>query len=173
MRLVYLTPQTEEEMAPFVPWLSVLLETFPASQRIPLSEREAFILGHVGYLTVPFLSDDLESLPLGCFLVELSKKSAEIHGITRPDLKELIGRAAGPVIASVGKKMLEVIFLDHEKSVAVAKVPTDSRGGLGFLRRWGFSPMRDANTGVKMDKGRRVYVLPRQKFLEKYCKGVC
>jgi hypothetical protein len=164
MKLIYVTPQTEDELAPYVAWLSSLLDTLPETVRPDEDKREAVVAGYLGEVTIPYLQD----LPLGCFIVELNKKSAEIHGITRPDLKDLIGKAAGPVIAAVGRKMLEVIFMEHERSLVFAKVPKESRGARGFLWRWGFRPMPDANTGVKLDKGRQVYVLPRTEFIKRY-----
>lgn len=172
MKLVYVTPGTEAELEPYVPWLISLMETWPHSSRPKQENLKLVIDGFLGELTIPYLDDGAQSLPLGCFIVVLNKRSAEIHGITRPDLKELIGRLAGPAIAAVGKKMLEVIFLEHERGLVFAKVPDDAVGAKGFLRRWGFKPMADANTGTKLDRGRRVYVLRREQFIKRYV-GAC
>lgn len=168
MKLVYVTPQTEAELKQFTPWLATLFDTLPEVVRPVGEKREQMVAGFLGELTIPYLTDGATSLPLGCFVVELNKKSAEIHGITRPDLKALIGRAAGPAIAAVGKKMLEVIFMEHQKKLVIAKVPDEAKSAFGFLRRWGFKPLADVNTGKKLDKGRRVYVLRRETFIKRY-----
>lgn len=164
MKITYITPQTEAELEPFIPWLCSLLETLPDSVRPEPDKMRDAAESFLREVTFPYLED----LPLGCFAIRLSKKSAEIHGITRPDLKELIGKAAGPVIGIIGRQMLETIFMEHEKKLVIAKVPDDAIGAQGFLRRWGFRPMEDKNTGKKLDKGRRVYVLKREQFIKNY-----
>ena len=115
-------------------------------------------LGYEGEITFAVLYRS----PVALYIIEKSKKSAEIHGVAHPELP-------GVLVHEVGKRCLEDVFFKYGKRKAVAKVPADAKGAVGFLWKWGFRPVR-VEGRKQTDGGDFVYTLPREKFLKRYVR---
>lgn len=100
-----------------------------------------------------------EELLVGLVIIEFSKKSAELHGIARPDLRDFYGpRLARKILETIYGRIFTTIFDVEKKKKVIAKVPPDALGAMGFLRRFGFERMD------KTDVGRQLFKLTREKY---------
>lgn len=156
MQLTFITPTTLDELRLYRRDID-FLQSFLPFPHWSKEDPEAFLEAVVGELTLVYY----DGLLIGSFMFELSKRSAELHGIVRPDLKSLLcPRSSRRLLASIYRLMFDRIFGELGKRAIVAKIPPEARGAKGFLLREGF---KQINT-----EGRdTVWSLSRDKYLER------
>lgn len=156
LNLSFITPATPSGLQVYRRELEFLTNCMPF-EHWSQTDLDGYIDSVAGNLTLVYV----DKLLIGCFILEVYKKSVELHGITRPDLKELLcPRGAYQVLTTVYTLFFNRIFLDLNKRVVVAKIPPEARGALGFLRRWGFKQINS--------EGREtVWTLQKDKYLSR------
>lgn len=97
---------------------------------------------------------------IGCFLLWVYKNSAELHGVSRPDLEE-VTPFGKQVKLHVFDAILECVFLSLNKDKLIIKGHPDNTGVIGFARMFGFTKLKN------MDKGRNVWKLEKQEYLRR------
>lgn len=143
-----MTPETPEALETHLPSLEFL------SLFVPWRGWLDTVKTYVPYLTLVYDLD--KKWILGAFTLELTKKTAELHGVCRLDLRELYPRQqADSVMADWWKRVSEDIFTRQGKEKVILKVPKESKGGRGFARRNGFR-------FINREKSSIVYRLKRE-----------
>lgn len=156
-QLTFVTPTSVAEFKPYREDVR-FLQCFLPFRHWSHDELDAFIEASVGELTLVYYNGML----VASFSLELYRRSAELHGIVRPDLKKLLcPRSAMRVKTAIYQIIFHKIFVDLGKQVLVAKVPEVAKGALGFVRRWGF-------TKINKDRGETVYKLDQKTYLERF-----
>ena len=153
--LHFITPKNDKQMALYRKELEFLYSHMP--RVAPEIDLDKLITDHLGNITVIFL----DTMPVGCLLLEVYKETVGLHGIIRPDLKFILGRKeARACVTTIHTIILNEIFNGSKKRRIVAKFPPEAKGALGFVRAWGFERIPN------LDKGRQVWKLTREKYLE-------
>jgi hypothetical protein len=152
MKVRFVTPQTVSDLLLYFEEIKFLHYFVP--YKMDSKDLRAYVTSLVPYFTLVYLNE----LPIGCFTLYPvqgeSKKSYEIHGIARPDLKQLIGRKpARVVLDTVYNRIFKQCFEVLGKNKLIAKVYPEAKGALFFVKRFGFK--RVPNT----DKGREIWKL--------------
>lgn len=158
MKITFKTPQSLSELLLYYDEIKFLHHFVP--YKLKTEELRQFIEEVVPGFTLVYL----EELPIGCFTLYPvqgeSKKSFELHGIVRPDLKMIIGRkAAVIVLAAVYKRIFDAVFLEQEKDKIIAKIPHDAQGALSWVKRHGFTKINN------VEKGKTIWKLDRESYL--------
>lgn len=147
------TPQTIEEFQAFAPYFELLL----SFDHLFLPKQVVYdaVLSDLGNLTMFFYGD----IVLGCFTPDRYKRSAELHGILRPDLDIIFGRqGAAALRAGLIHHVLDALFRADEKDKVYFKCYPSDRRGVGFAWQYKFKRLRNK------DKGKLVFVLSRDDY---------
>lgn len=156
MNLRFITPTTPAGLSVYRQELEFLNSAIPFSHWSQ-EDPDGYIEAVAGNLTLVFL----DWLLIGCFILEPYRRSVELHGITRPDLKSLLcPRDAQRLLLQIYTLFFDRVFVELGKSVVVAKIPPEARGALGFLRRWGFKR-------INREGRETVWALSKDRYLEK------
>lgn len=160
MNLTFITPKSLEEIKPYLDDLKFLHHFVP--YKLQEGELEEFLDKVMGCVTLIYLGP----MPIGTFALYpvqgTSKTSYELHGISRPDLKKILGRrAARKVLTFVYARIFDFVFQEKGREKVVIKVHPGSKGGIGFALMHGFEKV--PNT----DRGRTVWKLTREKYLNR------
>lgn len=143
------TPQTEEDLKKVFGEFKFLQCFSP----IRLSDDELWEI----------LVDDLpfntlvygNGLLIGCYTLDVYARSAELHGIARPDMADVIPHSKRVKVA-IYRGILEDVFRRLNKDKLIIKAPSDYLGVVGFCRMFGFKRLQN------LDKGRVVWKLSRE-----------
>ena len=150
------TPQDAVELRELFPEFLFLHHFSP----IRLSEQE---LWDVLSEDIPFTTLVYgNGLLIGCYSLEVSKRSAELHGIARPDMADIIPHSKRVKVA-IYRGILDDVFRKLGKDKLVIKAPRSYLGVVGFCRMFKFTRLQNT------DKGRQVWVLKREDW-EKHGK---
>jgi hypothetical protein len=157
MQLTYITPATPEELSGHYEALVFLHAFVPKDYRVDL---KGFIEGYAGFVTMVYSG----KVPIGCFTLYpvqgTSKKSVEIHGVYRQDLKLLLGRKAAKVLMDhIFSEIFQIVFMEARKEKIVAKVTPAAKMARVWLRKYGFEKV--PNT----ERGKTIWKLERSKYL--------
>jgi len=149
--LKFITPQSIEELAPhksdveFLHHFSPLGYTSDEQYRIIESFVPAFSLVYANGILI------------GCFIFDIHKRSVELHGILRPDIKQIVPQA-NLVKIRIFEILLNEIFNVMGKDKVIIKGKPEWKGVNGFARMWGFERLQN------MEKGKRVWKLTKEGY---------
>ena len=157
MQLTYITPETPEALAGHYDTLRFMASFLPPDVEFDLKE---FIRNYAGFVTVVYSG----RLPIGYFVLYPvqgnSKRSVEIHGTYRQDLKILLGREASKALMDhIFSVILTTAFMDASKDKIIAKVTPKAKAAKVWLKKFGFEKV--PNT----EHGKTIWKLERSKYL--------
>jgi hypothetical protein len=148
----FITPRNLEELEPYLCDLSFLSTFFPWRQ------FKQVALDSVPNLTLVY--DDATGIILGAFALDIFKKTVELYGVCRLDLKAVLPDRASLIMKALTKVIFEAIFKDMNKQTLIIKVLDDSPGGKGFALKNGFKY-------INKEKRMTVYRLKRDEYLKR------
>lgn len=154
LRLKFVTPQNDEEMAAALPEFE-FLHHFVVEKLAP-EEFESVLKSAVGCATLIYINEIL----FGCFIYDIYKKTVELHGIIRPDGGQFVP-AFKRVKQHLMLMVLDDIFFTMERDKVVILQAPANKGVRGFAIMFGFQPLKNK------DKGRTVWVLHKDKYIER------
>jgi hypothetical protein len=153
-KLVFITPSTLEEIKAYQHEIAYLQSLMPFSHWSQ-TELPAFMEASLGELTLVFL----EHLLMGTFSIELRKRSAEIHGIVNPTIKNFLGKKAfRNTLNLIYSLLLDRLFFELNREVIIARIHPSAKGSLGFVRHYGFKK-------VCSKKEESIWVLRKENYL--------
>ena len=160
MKVTFKTPQSLSDLLLYYDEIKFL--HFFTPYKLKTEELRQFCEQVVPGFTLVYL----EELPIGCFTLYPvqgeSKKSLELHGIARPDLKMLIGRrAAIKILQTVYERIFHQVFIEAEKEKIIAKIPPDAKGAINWVKRHGFTQINNK------EKGRTIWKLERGTYMDR------
>lgn len=150
MQVTYITPDTPEALAEHYEAIRFLHAFLPDD--VGLTPKQ-FIDRFAGWVTLCYSG----KIPLGwCVLYPVqgnSKKSVQIHGVYRQDLKMLLGRqAAKALVDHVLAEIFRETFIEARKEKMIAKVSKEDRAAKVFLRKYGFTLVPNTERGMTIWK---------------------
>lgn len=154
VELKFTTPQTEEELFNVVEDFKFLKHFYPVAY-----SEEDFITTlkcTLGSNTLVHANNIL----IGCFLLDIHRKSVELHGVVRPDMSVVVPYYQ-PLLKSVYEIIFQEIFIAMDKEKIIIKAMPDNKGVRGFAIQNGFERLNN------IDKGRRIWKLTRDKYKDR------
>lgn len=157
MEVTYITPADVESLQGHYETLRFMSAFLPADVEYDVRE---FIRNYAGWVTLVYSG----KLPIGYFVLYPvqgnSKRSVEIHGTYRQDLKMLLGREdARALMDHIYAEILRATFLDAGKQKIVAKLTPGARAAKVWVRKFGFEKV--PNT----EAGKTIWKLERDQYL--------
>lgn len=160
MRVAFKTPQTIEDLSEVKADLELLHHFVP--YKLKEGELQSFCEEVLPGLTVVYLN----KWPIGCFTLYPaqgeSKRVLELHGVVRPDLKDVVGRVASvKLLRQIYDTIFYRVFVEGGKDKIIAKIPKESRGALVFVKREGFTKINN------VDRGRTIWKLEKKTYVQR------
>lgn len=157
MQLTYITPETPEELMGHYEAIRFLIAFLPKD--VDFTARE-LINECAGFLTLVYSG----KMPIGYFILYPvqgnSRKSVEIHGCYRQDLRILMGKeAAKTLMDHIFRHILSGVFVDAGKQKIIAKLSSKARLARIWVKKFGFELV--PNT----EDGKTIWKLERSKYL--------
>lgn len=154
--LKFITPETEDDLNQYWQQLEYLWQFMPYE----IEDFNEFILNYLGELTVVYLG----SLLVGCFVLEISNKTAELHGVYSPRFEERVTAPQRRVVkAAIIDQILDTTFNKLRKRALILKIQKENKAGRMFATRYGFRPLMDKEL-YTLDQGRIVYKLTKDDY---------
>lgn len=161
MQLTYITPEFPRDLEEHYEALRFLNSFLPpdiTGGRV--FDTRQFIVNYAGFVTLVYSG----KVPIGYFILYpvqgASKRSVEIHGVYRQDLKILLGRrAAKALMDHIFSEILNTIFMVARKEKVVAKITPMARTARVWARKYGFEKVPN------IERGKTIWKLKRDKYL--------
>lgn len=158
LRLRFYTPSAGEEMEKAYSEFEFLYY-FVVKKLEPDKLREV-ITGSAGYATLVYVNDIL----IGCFLYDVYKRSVELHGIARPDMKQFVPYHKR-VKQQIFRMVLENCFYTMGRDKVAIVQESGNLGVRGFALMFGFQPIQRSKAG------RVVWVLSKASYQQRFLNG--
>lgn len=154
------TPSTFDEMLDVYDDIKVLASCVP--YQLGESELQEYLEERLGYITVMYLMETPVSVWEVYPIDGVSKTTAEVHGIIRQDLRQVLPKEVYSSLSyGIAIGVMEQAFEQMGMKKLIAKVSPENRPAVGWCRMMGFKNLR------KMDHGREVWKLTKRVWDER------
>lgn len=154
VNLKLITPGSEEEIQTHWADIEFLHHFFPF--KMSKEDLKAFIYTRIGGVTLVYANHIL----IGAFMIDEYQGSAELHGIARPDMSQVIP-GHKRLKYHIFRLILNNVFQVMNKPKLIIKAEPENTGVKGFALMFGFHKLPNK------DKGRNIWVLTKERYFER------